>query len=66
MSDGICEKRYEFGVLFVHGFGEQGPGSAIASLGAALYRWLFSWNCQQDMWDESSPKLGDTVLTTAG
>ncbi len=66
MSDSICEERYEFGVLFVDGFGAQGRGSAIASLGAAIYRWLFSWNCQQDLWDESSPRLGDTVLTSSG
>lgn len=66
MSDGICEKRSEFGVLFVGGFGVQGSGTAIASLGGALYRWLFHWSCQADLWDESSPKLEDTVLSASG
>jgi len=52
--------------LFVGGFGAQGSGSGIASLGGALYRWLFYWSCQEDLWDKSSPKLEETVLSASG
>jgi hypothetical protein len=65
MSDVVCEERAEFGVLFVDGFAAQGPGSGVASLAAALYRWLFRWNCEQGLWDESAPKLKDAVLSSS-
>ena len=66
MSDCTSEKRAEFGVLFVAGFREQAPGSAIALLAATLYRWLFFWNARltpQTTWE---PTLSDVVLSAAG
>jgi hypothetical protein len=66
MSGRISEDRSEFGVLFVAGFAQQRPGSAIASLAAALYSWLFRWNCRTQVWSSSPPVLSDTVLSGTG
>ena len=65
MSGGISKDRPELGGLFVAGFGEQHPGSAIASLAAALYRRLFRWNAKPHLWPASLPVLSDTVLPGA-
>ena len=53
----------EFGVLFVPGFAEQRPGSAIASFAAALYRWLFRWNTRPDPRSAPPPVLSHAVLS---
>jgi hypothetical protein len=66
MSGRISEHRSEFGVLFAAGFAEQRPGSAIASLAAALYCWLLRWNCRTQVWPSSPPVLGDMMLTGTG
>jgi hypothetical protein len=57
--------RAEFGVLFVAGFAEQRPGTAIAAFANALYRWLFRWDTRPSLDLESLPKLSDTVLAGA-
>jgi hypothetical protein len=64
MSGRISEDRSEFGVLFVPGFGEQQPGTAIASLAGAIYRWLFRWNSRPHRWAGSPPVLSDAVLSS--
>jgi hypothetical protein len=46
VSGPISEDCPEFGVLFVAGFADQRPGTAIASFAGALYRWLFRWNAR--------------------
>jgi len=56
----------EFGVLFVAGFGEQRPGTAIASFASALYRWLFRWNASGTRRSASPPTLSQTALSSAG
>jgi hypothetical protein len=55
MSGRLSEDCSEFGVLFVAGFAEQRPGSAIASFAAALYRRLFRWNSRPQLWPASPP-----------
>jgi pimeloyl-ACP methyl ester carboxylesterase len=55
----------EFGVLFVAGFDQQRPGSAIAAFASALYRWLYRWNIRPNQKLDSSPTLSDTVLVGA-
>lgn len=55
MGSSVGGDRAEFGVLFVAGIGGQRPGSAVASLGAALFRWLFRWNRSVEL---SGPILG--------
>ena len=65
MASPISEDCTEFGVLFVAGFAEQRPGTAIASLASALYRWLFWWNAGPHRWPASPPSLGHTVLSGA-
>lgn len=71
MSQGwekISDKRPELGVLFVSGFKQQEPGSAVALLGAALYGWLYKWNSTVDPDPDldtdplSRPRLSDVVL----
>jgi hypothetical protein len=62
MSERITDDRAEFGVLFVNGFREQRPGSAIILLATALYRWLFSWNQRPDR----PPALHEVALARAG
>jgi hypothetical protein len=47
MSDYTDDSHVKFGVLFVGGFKHQRRGSAVASLAAALYRWLFNWNARE-------------------
>lgn len=61
MSGPIGEDCSEFGVLFVAGFAEQRPGTAIASFAGAIYRWLFRWNATP----ASSPALSQTALSSA-
>jgi hypothetical protein len=63
MPDFISGDRAEFGVLFVDGFREQRPGSAIALLAATLYRWLFYWNAKPD---PHPPVLSEVELSSAG
>jgi hypothetical protein len=58
----ISDKRPELGVLFVSGFKQQEPGSAVALLGAALYGWLYKWNSTVDPDPLSQPRLSDVVL----
>jgi len=59
----VSRDRAEFGVLFVHGIGQQGPGRTVASFAAALYSWLFRWNCPEDMPPEKSPTFRHAVLS---
>jgi len=66
MSGLAGRESAEFGVLFVDGFREQRPGSAVALLAAALYRWLFFWNARPDPQSASQPILSDVVLSSAG
>jgi hypothetical protein len=56
-------KRAELGVLFVAGIGGQRRGSAVASLGAALFGWLFRWNRSVDVSGQDAPVLTNTVLS---
>jgi hypothetical protein len=57
------DDRAEFGVLFVSGIAHQRPGSAVAALSAALYGWLFRWNCRTTVCPKSSPALSHAVLS---
>jgi hypothetical protein len=63
MSSQMSDECPEFGVLFVPGFAEQRPGSAIASFAAALYRWLFRWNARPDPRSAPLPALSHAVLS---
>jgi hypothetical protein len=65
MSGPIGEDSPKFGVLFVAGFAEQHPGTAIASFAGAVYRWLFRWNARPRTWQASQPTLSQTVLSSA-
>ena len=60
------EGRAEFGVLFVSGIDHQRPGSAVAALSAALYGWLFRWNCRARLCLDSAPVLSQAVLSPEG
>jgi len=62
MDGSVSGKRAEFGVLFVEGIGSQRPGSAVASLGSALFRWLLQWNKAESLTSPDAPVLGKTVL----
>jgi hypothetical protein len=62
MVAGADGDRAEFGVLFVAGIGGQQPGSAVASLGAALFGWLFRWNRCAQLSEPGAPVLNDTLL----
>jgi hypothetical protein len=64
MSSSAGGDRAEFGVLFVAGIGGQQPGSAVASLGAALFGWLFRWNECTELSSPVAPVLDDTVLSS--
>ena len=64
-SGPISEDRPELGVLFVAGFAEQRPGTAIAAFAGAMYRWLFRWNATSHVEPTSLPTLSDTVLASA-
>jgi hypothetical protein len=64
-SGPVSEARAEFGVLFVAGFAEQRPGTAIAAFAGAIYRWLFRWNAGPHLGPASPPALSETVLTSA-
>ena len=55
--------RAELGVLFVAGIGGQQRGSAVASLGAAVFSWLFRWNRCRELSDPFVPALQDTMLS---
>jgi hypothetical protein len=66
VPDFTSREPAEFGVLFVGGFREQLPGSAIALLAAALYRWLFFWNARPDPQPALQPTLSEVVLSSAG
>ena len=57
------EDGAEFGVLFVSGIDRQRPGSAVAALSAALYGWLFRWNCRTRLCPGSSPTFSQAVLS---
>jgi hypothetical protein len=59
MSDYIGGGCHKFGVLFVAGFKHQHRGSAVASLAAALYRWLFYWNAREDQGPPCRPTPRD-------
>jgi len=63
MSGPIGEDCSEFGVLFVAGFAEQHPGTAVTSFAGAMYRWLFRWNAWPQMWRARPPTLSQTVLS---
>lgn len=63
MSDTVSEGCSEFGVLFVPGFAEQRPGTAIAPFAGVIYRWLFRWNAGPQLWPASPPALSETVLS---
>jgi hypothetical protein len=63
MEEPARPKRFEFGVLFVDGIGQQRPGSAVTSLAAALFDWLFRWNRAQGLSLPRSPVLGTAVLS---
>jgi hypothetical protein len=65
VSGPISEDRPELGVLFVAGFAEQRPGTAIAAFAAAMYRWLFRWSVTSPVGPASLPALSDTVLASA-
>jgi hypothetical protein len=65
MSGPIGEDCSEFGVLFVAGFAEQRPGTAIVSFAGAVYRWLFSWNATPRTSLASPPALSQTALSGA-
>jgi hypothetical protein len=65
MAGHTTEDRAEFGVLFVAGFAEQRPGSAVASFASALYRWLVRWNARPHLWSAPPPALSGTVLSSA-
>jgi hypothetical protein len=62
MDGPVSGKQAEFGVLFVEGIGGQRPGSAVASLGAALFRWLLRWNRAECLTSQEAPVLGKTLL----
>ena len=64
-SASISQDRPEFGVLFVAGFAEQRPGTAITAFAGAVYRWLFRWNARSHAQGASPPTLSDTVLAGA-
>jgi len=51
-----------FGVLFVDGFRQQRPGSAIALLASALYGWLFRWNTGARP-AQAEPQLSGVVVS---
>jgi hypothetical protein len=57
--------RAEFGVLWVAGFAEQRPGTAITAFAGAVYRWLYRWNARPYLRTASPPVLSDTVLASA-
>ncbi len=61
MNRSTQEEHVDLGVLFVHGIGQQRPGRTMASFAAALYGWLFRWNCNKQL-SPSSPELSETVL----
>jgi hypothetical protein len=61
----ISQDRPELGVLFVGGFVDQRPGTAIAEFGGAVYRWLFRWDARLPKESASPPTLSDTVLSGA-
>jgi hypothetical protein len=63
MSSRMSDECVEFGVLFVPGFAEQRPGSAIASFATALYRWLFRWNSRPNPHSTPPPTLSHAVLS---
>lgn len=65
MSDYASKDHYAFGVLFVDGFREQRPGSAIALLGAALYGWLYRWNSTLDKGPKRRPRSPVVALIRA-
>jgi hypothetical protein len=65
VSGPISGDRPEFGVLFVAGFADQHPGTAITSFTGALYRWLFRWNARPHPRPASPPALSQTVLPGA-
>lgn len=59
------QERSEFGVLWVAGFAEQRPGTAVAAFASAVYRWLYRWNARPPLLHASPPALSDTVLASA-
>lgn len=61
-SASISQDRPELGVLFVAGFADQRPGTAIAAFAGAVYRWLFRWNAGSGVQWAPPPTLSDTVL----
>jgi hypothetical protein len=65
MNKSVHRDHFEFGVLFVDGIGKQQPGSAVTSLAAALFGWLFRWNRAESLSLPRSPVL-DTAVLSAG
>src|ERR1700733_10270088 len=61
----ITQDRPELGVLFVGGFADQRPGTAIAEFGGAVYRWLFRWSADWPKTPAPPPTLSNTVLAGA-
>jgi hypothetical protein len=59
------QERPEFGVLWVAGFAEHRPGTAVAAFAGAIYRWLYRWNAGPPLLPASPPVLSDTVLNGA-
>jgi hypothetical protein len=66
MSDSSTEDYPRFGVLFVAGFADQGPGTAVASLAGALYGWFFRWNEGTRPGEHRQPTLTSATLASAG
>lgn len=60
----VGQDHAELGVLFVAGFAEQRPGTAIAAFAGAVYRWLFRWNARSHVGSASPPALCDTILAS--
>ena len=55
--------RAPLGILFVHGIGEQQPGSSIAESGEALAEWLDSWYRGAGVWHRSNGLSEEKIAT---
>jgi hypothetical protein len=55
--------RYDLGVLFVHGIGEQQQYSTLARFGGALQRWMRQWDEKDDRSDGqvAPPQVAEVV-----
>ena len=43
VEQGSAGKRYELGVLFVHGIGDQKEGETLTAFGEPLIAWIRDW-----------------------